>query len=182
MGGRRVGVWSIYTSSGVRVHEITYSHGVVHGIERMWYSLPEAPGRLKAENHFERGQLNGSKRSWFANGRKRAEFLYEAGELVEARAWYPGGNELSRSDAETRARRDLEFDRQLYESLETFIAEHRPTCPPATLEGTAHAGRLSARSYEVREHKHPKAAPCQHGEGAIRDPSPASSRLTRRCS
>ncbi len=130
--GRRVGVWSVFTSRGVRVHEIPYADGVMHGTERMWYSIPEAAGEAKAENDFSGGLLDGHKRSWFPGGVNRAEFDYEAGHLVEARAWSPTGDPLPLWQARQRAESDFEADAELRQTLESFIGSYLPECTPAS--------------------------------------------------
>ncbi len=66
--------------------------------------------------------------SWYADGRVRAEYRYDQGVLVEARAWNTKGARLSDGEARAMAARDLATDEQFYASLEAIVRDNPPQC------------------------------------------------------
>ena len=77
---------------------------------------------------YVRGQPNGEKRSWHPDGRLRAEYRYERGALVAARAWTEAGKPMSEDEARALAQRDLATDDAHYSSLAAFVRAHLPRC------------------------------------------------------
>jgi hypothetical protein len=87
--------------------------------------------RPKLEAGYSRGRLSGIKRSWYPDGRLRAEYRYEQGALAAARAFAASGKELPESEARALAQRDLAADDREYAALEAFVRAHAPRCDPA---------------------------------------------------
>ena len=118
-------------------------------------------GRPKLEAAYVDGKLSGMKRSWYPDGRVRAEFRYDAGALVEARAFSPAGAPLPGPEAAALAARDAASDEAYLASLEAFVRNHPPRCDNgvrARREGAA-ARRLTPRNGRVEASTHRRGAP-----------------------
>jgi hypothetical protein len=131
--GKRTSSFIFWSSRGVRIAQIPYDEGQWSGTLSLWYA-DAARGRdpqPKLEAGYAAGRRNGETRSWHANGKPRAVFLYEGGTLVEARAWSVGGAPLTDAAARALAARDAEADERYYESLEAIVDAHPPRCDEA---------------------------------------------------
>ncbi len=84
--------------------------------------------QLQLEAVYSHGRLHGGKRSWYPNGRLRAEYRYEKGELREASASSEGGKALGDADARALAQRDAAADDAFVASLLAFVAANPPRC------------------------------------------------------
>ena len=128
--GRRTGTYLFWTSTGARIAVIPYEEQAKVGTVALWYTpaTPRGEPRRKLESAYTAGVRNGATRSWHANGRLRTEYLYDHGELVEARAWTDSGAALTDAEARRQAARDRALDDELYASLERTVAENLPVC------------------------------------------------------
>ena len=91
--GKRTGSFLYWSSSGVRIALLPYDDDVMNGTVALWYSAPggKSEPRSKLEAVYANGQHAGVARSWYPEGSRRAEFRYDHGILVEARAWTTAG-------------------------------------------------------------------------------------------
>jgi antitoxin component YwqK of YwqJK toxin-antitoxin module len=130
--GKRTGSFLFWSSGGARIALLPFDHDRLAGTLALWY-LPAASermgeGRPKLEATYVAGKLSGMKRSWYPDGRMRAAFLYEAGALLEARAFSPTGAPLSPVQAKALAARDAVDDDAYFATLEDFVRNHPPRC------------------------------------------------------
>jgi hypothetical protein len=128
--GKRTGSFLYWTSAGVRIAHLPYDDDAISGTVALWYSAGNAKAepRQKLEAVYARGRHAGGVRSWYADGRVRAEYRYDQGVLVEARAWNTRGAPLSNGEARAMAARDLATDEQFYASLEAIVRANPPQC------------------------------------------------------
>ena len=128
--GKRIGSFLFWSSSGVRIALLPYDEDVKSGTVALWYSVtkPKTDPRPKLEAVYANGRFAGSTRSWYPDGRPRAEFRYEHGVLAEARAWNARGAPLSEADARAMAARDSVADEQFYNTLEGIVRDNPPQC------------------------------------------------------
>jgi antitoxin component YwqK of YwqJK toxin-antitoxin module len=131
--GKRTSSFLFWTAAGVRIAHLPYDDGMMSGTVSLWYSdapLGAAP-QQKLEAVYAAGTLVGTKRSWHANGRPRARFVYDDGMLVEAQAWSATGAKLRDDAARALALRDAAADRRYYGSLDAIVDAHPPPCDGA---------------------------------------------------
>ncbi len=133
--GKRTSSFIFWSSAGVRIAHLPYDEGVLSGTVSLWYadSLRNGEPQQKLEAAYVAGILDGSKRSWHANGAKRAVFVYARGALVEAQAWTAAGAKQGDAAARALAVRDATADRRYYESLEALVDQHPPRCDAPAL-------------------------------------------------
>ena len=131
--GRRTGSCLFWSESGARLALLPYDDDALSGTVALWYPPAGRAGdaRPKLEATYSRGRLSGVKRSWYPDGRLRAEYRYEKGSLVGARAFAESGRALPESEARALAQRDAAADEALQASLEAFLRNHAPRCDPA---------------------------------------------------
>ena len=128
--GRKTGTFVFWAAGGARIAVIPYDDDTLSGTVALWYATPEArieKGR-KLEAPFVSDRLHGVVRSWHPNGALRAQYRYEHGRLVEARAWTAAGSTLSGAEASRRALRDREADQRFLEELLALVYDHLPHC------------------------------------------------------
>ena len=131
--GRRTGSFIFWNSAGVRIAHLPFDDDALSGTAALWYAdkgTHDEP-RVKEEAVYTRGKLNGIKRSWYPDGKPRAEFAYEEGALRAALATSESGRPLPESEARALAARDMAADDALYASLLDLVASHLPRCDPA---------------------------------------------------
>jgi len=128
--GRKTGTFIFWTSKGARLAVIPYDDDARSGTVALWYAARgasvEKGHRLEAP--FVADRLHGVVRSWYLNGARRAEYRYEHGGLVEARAWTDTGSALSDTEASKRAAQDAEGDQRYLDDLIAIVYEHLPHC------------------------------------------------------
>ena len=130
--GKRTGSFIFWSSDGVRIAHLPFDDDVLSGTAATWYAMKSAPEpRRKLEAAYSHGQLNGEKRSWYPNGRLRAEYRYEKGELREASGSTPAGEALSGDQARSLAQRDAAADDAFLASLLAIVADNPPHCDGA---------------------------------------------------
>jgi hypothetical protein len=142
--GKRTSSFIFWSSRGVRIAQIPYDEGQWSGTLSLWYAdtARRRDPQQKLEAVYAAGRRNGETRSWHANGKPRALFLYEQGTLVDARAWSVAGAPLTDAAARALAARDAEADERYYESLEAIVNAHPPRCDEAAAPArSAGAGR-----------------------------------------
>ena len=130
--GKRTGSFLFWSSGGARIAQLPFENDRLSGTLALWY-LPAQPprkgeARPKLEAVYVDGKLSGMKRSWFPDGRLRAEFRYDAGTLVEARAFSQAGAPLTGPEALALAGRDAASDDAFLASLESLVRPHPPGC------------------------------------------------------
>ena len=128
--GRKTGTFIFWAPAGARIAVIPYDGDAKSGTVALWYPARDGAteaGR-KLEAPYVEDRLNGVVRSWHPNGTARAEYRYERGELIEARAWSSAGAALSEASARDLARRDETGDRRALESLLRLVSRHLPGC------------------------------------------------------
>ena len=128
--GRKTGTFIFWAPAGARIGVIPYDGDAKSGTVALWYAARD--GRTEAGRKLEapyvEDRLNGIVRSWHPNGAARAEYRYERGELLEARAWNAAGVALSEAAARDQARRDEDADRRALDRLVALVVGHRPAC------------------------------------------------------
>ncbi len=133
--GKRSGSFLFWSSSGVRIAQLPFDDdGVLSGTLALWYSTADrtGEGRPKLDAVYVRGRLHGLKRSWYPDGRPRAEFRYDKGVLIDARAFSEAGVVLSAVEAKALAASDLATDERYDATLNDIVRSHRPHCAPAS--------------------------------------------------
>ena len=128
--GRKTGTFIFWSSRGARLAVIPYEDDARTGTVALWYVPPGASRELrpKLEAPYAGNALHGIKRSWHASGSRRAEFRYDHGVLVEARAWSASGAPLPDADARSLAASDAASDERYYASLEQIVRDNAPHC------------------------------------------------------
>ena len=128
--GKRTGSFLFWSSAGVRIAHLPYDDDLLSGTVALWYSAggPNSEPRQKLEAVYAHGQRAGGGRSWYADGRVRAEYRYDQGVLAEARAWNTHGAPLSDKEARALAARDAATDAEYYASLEAIVRDNPPIC------------------------------------------------------
>ena len=128
--GHRTGTFLFWSATGARVAVIPYDDGVKVGTVALWYAPASSQGepRRRLESAYSAGVLHGFTRSWHVNGKRRAEYRYERGELAAAQAWSESGASLPESAARRLAELDLAITANLYAELEQTITENLPLC------------------------------------------------------
>jgi antitoxin component YwqK of YwqJK toxin-antitoxin module len=128
--GRKTGTFIFWTAGGGRLAVIPYDDDARSGTVALWYTTRDGrseKGR-KLEAPYVADRLHGMVRSWYANGASRAEYRYEHGELVEARAWTASSVALSEAQARRLAVRDGESDQRSLDTLLAMVDGHLPRC------------------------------------------------------
>jgi antitoxin component YwqK of YwqJK toxin-antitoxin module len=128
--GKRTGSFLYWSSAGVRIAHLPYDDDMLSGTVALWYSEGGAKSepKSKLEAVYSHGRRAGSVRSWYPNGRPRAEFRYEQGVLADARAWSVKGGKMTDADARAMAARDVVTDDQFYNALEAIVRDNPPPC------------------------------------------------------
>ena len=128
--GKRTGSFLFWSSSGVRVALLPFDDDSLNGTVALWYSSAtgKADPRPKLEAVHASGLPAGSTRSWYPDGRLRAEFSYDHGVLAGARAWSARGTPLPDAEARAMAGRDRVADEQFYNALLRIVRDNSPIC------------------------------------------------------
>ena len=132
--GRRTGSFLFWSSAGVRIAQLPYDDDALSGTLALWHAPPSRGGETvpKLEAVYAQGRLAGLKRSWYPDGRLRAEFRYGQGTLASARAFTESGKAMPDADARAMAERDLRTDDAFFASLDAMVRANLPRCEPAT--------------------------------------------------
>ena len=128
--GRRTSSFIFWSSTGARVAHIPYDDDVRNGTLASWYEPARSgvePAR-RFESAWRHGAREGITRSWYADGRRRAEVEYADGRRVAVVGWSDTGQRLTASAAEALAERDERTADATYEGLEALVREHLPNC------------------------------------------------------
>ncbi len=128
--GRKTGTFIFWNASGARVAVIPYQDDDKAGTIALWYTAPGARRELqrKLEAPYVDDKLHGIKRAWNRRGMLRAEFRYQRGALIDAKAWGEDGTPRPKPEAEAQAATDEATDKQLFAALEALIHDHPPHC------------------------------------------------------
>lgn len=131
--GRRTGTFLFWSGSGARVALLPFDDDALSGTVTLWYAAEGRGGepRPRLEAAHAQGLPSGWQRSWYPNGRLRAEFRYERGTLVAAHAFSEQGRPLPEGDARALALRDTETNGRYVASLDALVRAHLPRCDPA---------------------------------------------------
>ena len=129
--GKRTGSFIFWSSDGVRIAHLPFDEDVLSGTLATWYAGKAREPQRKLEAVYSRGTPNGGKRSWYPNGRLRAEYRYERGELREASATSLSGKALDDAGARELAQSDAAADDAFVASLLALVAAHPPRCEPS---------------------------------------------------
>ena len=131
--GRRTGTFLFWSGAGARIALLPFDDDALSGTVALWYPPAgrAADARPKLEASYSRGRLAGSKRSWYPDGRLRADYRYADGVLASARAFTESGTALPEAEARAQAQRDLAADDREVAALEAFVRAHAPRCDPA---------------------------------------------------
>jgi antitoxin component YwqK of YwqJK toxin-antitoxin module len=128
--GRRTGSFIFWNARGARIAHVPYEDEAKSGTLALWYDAagrePAGPQRLEAT--YAHGRLHGVKRSWYRDGRLRAEYAYSEGRLVEAKAWDARGRPLPPDASRARAESDFASDEADYARLDALVEGHLPRC------------------------------------------------------
>jgi len=128
--GRLTGTFIFWTAAGARVAVLPFDNSAKNGTVALWYVSPDAPleaGR-KLEAPYVDDRPHGVWRAWHPGGALRAEYRYEHGVLVDARAWTDAGEPLSEAAARGQAAGDAEADGPLVAALLGLVVANRPAC------------------------------------------------------
>jgi hypothetical protein len=119
----RTGGFLFWSSRSPRIAQLPFDGDTLDGTMALWYLPKDANGDPppKLEAMYARGRRHGDTRSWYPNGRLRAEFRYDRGQVVDARAYGPSGTPLP-------AARDLAADTEYLSMLEALVRDHPPGC------------------------------------------------------
>ena len=127
--GKRTSSFIFWSRDGVRAAHIPYDDGVRNGTVATWYAGEagrEPPRRF--ESAWRQGRRDGLTRSWYADGHRRSETEYAAGEIVRTIGWSDTGERLSDAAARDLARREeAEADAE-YDGFDRLVREHLPRC------------------------------------------------------
>jgi hypothetical protein len=128
--GKRTGTFLFWSSGGARLALLPYEDDALNGTVALWYLAtdPRAEPRPKLEAAYVMGRLSGTKRSWYPDGRRRAEFDYKDGTLAAARAWSASAAPLPEEGARAMADRDARDDAGYYETLLQIVRDNPPAC------------------------------------------------------
>jgi antitoxin component YwqK of YwqJK toxin-antitoxin module len=134
--GRMTGTFIFWTSGGARTAVLPFDSDARTGTLALWYVAPDdrSEAGRKLEAPYIDDQPHGIKRSWYPDGTLRAEYRYEHGSLVEARAWTERGAPLPDAEARGLALRDADNDERYYASLVAIVRGNLPACGPAPLD------------------------------------------------
>ena len=132
--GRRTGTFLFWSGAGARIALLPYDDDALSGTVALWYPPSGRAGdaRPRLEAGYSRGRPSGVTRSWFPDGRLRAEYRYADGVLTAARAFTAAGAAMPDADARALAQRDLAADDREVAALEAFVRAHAPRCDPAS--------------------------------------------------
>jgi hypothetical protein len=128
--GKRIGSFLFWSASGARIALLPFDDDAMNGTVALWYLAANAKTepKPKLEAAYANGLLVGGTRSWYPDGRLRAEFRYDQGVLAEARAWSAKGASLSDAESRAMAARDRLADEQFYNTLEAIVRDNPPPC------------------------------------------------------
>ena len=128
--GKRTGSFLFWSSAGVRIAHLPYDDDAMSGTVALWYltGTSKSEPRQKLEAVYAHGRRAGGGRSWYADGRVRAEYRYDQGVLAEAHAWNTRGAPLSDVEARALATKDVTTDEQYYATLEAIVRDNPPNC------------------------------------------------------
>ena len=128
--GKRIGTFLFWSTAGVRIALLPYDDDHLNGTVALWYSTGNAKSlpRPKLEAAYVSAQPVGAVRSWYPDGRLRAQYRYAEGALADARAWDTKGAAMSNAAARTQALRDAAEDKQFYNALEGIVRDNPPSC------------------------------------------------------
>ncbi len=128
--GKRVGTFLFWSTTGVRIALLPFADDVLDGTVALWYSTGDAKStpKPKLEAVYAAGRPSGSARSWYPDGRMRAQYRYAQGVLAEALAWSAKGAPLSDAEARALAQHDTAEDQQIYGALEAMLRDNPPNC------------------------------------------------------
>jgi antitoxin component YwqK of YwqJK toxin-antitoxin module len=91
--GRPEGDWEVYRQDGTRLTSQGYRNGMRHG---HWVRYFDDSDKVKVEENYENGQLEGDRFSYFRNGKKRQEAHFKAGKLDGTMTgWNEEGEKIS---------------------------------------------------------------------------------------
>ena len=127
--GKRIGSFLFWSSTGSRLALLPFDDDTMSGTVALWYSA--APSRAEPSRKLEATYVGGrpvSARSWYPDGRLRAEFRYDNEKLAEARAWNANGMLLPDAEARALAARDRVADEKFYDTLLAIVRDNPPAC------------------------------------------------------
>lgn len=128
--GKRIGSFLFWNAAGARIALLPFDDDAINGTVALWYLAANAKTepKPKLEAAYANGLPAGDTRSWYPDGRPRAEFRYEQGVLAGARAWSAKGTLLPEKEARALAARDKAADEEFYNTLETIVRDNPPPC------------------------------------------------------
>ena len=128
--GHKTGTFIFWAPAGARIAVIPYDGDAKNGTVALWYTARDGKSEAgrKLEAPYVDDLRHGIVRSWHPSGAARAEYRYERGELIEARAWSAAGAALPDAEARELAQRDAAADQKVLESLVHLVADHLPGC------------------------------------------------------
>jgi hypothetical protein len=132
--GKRTGSFMFWSSAGVRIAQLPYADDALSGTVALWYADAKRrdDARPKLEATYVHGRMSGLQRSWYPNGRPRAEYRYEQGTLAAARVFGESGQPLAEAVARAQAVRDRAEDEKFFAALDAIVRANLPRCDPAT--------------------------------------------------
>ena len=128
--GKRIGSFLYWNAAGARIALLPFDDDAINGTVALWYLAASAKTepKPKLEAAYANGLPAGDTRSWYPDGRPRAEFRYDQGVLAEARAWSAKGASLSGAESRAMAVRDRAADEQFYNTLLRIVRDNPPPC------------------------------------------------------
>lgn len=127
--GARTGSFIFWSDAGVRIAHLPFDHDLLNGTAAIWYEAP--PGReppRRFESAWRHGKRDGETRSWYRDGRPRAQIQYAAGRITASAGWTHTGTRMPEAVARETAQQDAAAMDTLYAELDTLVREHMPRC------------------------------------------------------
>jgi hypothetical protein len=125
--GKMDGTWTSFSSqSKLPLATWSFHNGLRNGTVQMWYgplAYPGASGHINTEGTFLDGVYDGKVTSYYSDGSKRAERIYDHGVLKNCQYWSPDGTEFSKAEAIAEGNRETKSDMIYLASLENSVTQ-----------------------------------------------------------
>jgi len=128
--GKRTGSFIFWSATGVRIAHVPYDEDAKNGTLALWYDAParDGPSAQRLEAKFVHGAPDGVTTVWDRDGRRRGEYRYVGGRLVDALAWDARGRALGGERARAQAESDALAHERQYRTLDRLVERHLPRC------------------------------------------------------
>ena len=121
---KKEGLWTFWDAHGVKTLELTFKANVLDGPASLFYSSYhslEYAGNKKVETSFKNGQMDGTNRAYYPDGRMSMEFEIHQGT--------PKVDFFNQTEIKTRISDDLSFINSIIDMIDTSVAHYREIHP-----------------------------------------------------